>query len=71
MLYKVVRKFYNESVSSYTVPGMTGLYLSEVQAHCQNPETSSKTCTSKAGRARTAKHGPWFDAYTEDQRNSR
>jgi hypothetical protein len=39
--------------------------LADAQAHCKNPETSSRTATSAAGRKRTRRSGPWFDAYTE------
>jgi hypothetical protein len=63
--YKIVR-FFEGKKGKYTVPGLTGLTLEEAQEHCQDPETSSRTCTSKEGRARTAKHGPWFDGYTEE-----
>lgn len=64
-LYKVVR-FFAGNKARYTVPGLTGLYREEVEKHCQNPETSSKTCTTKVGKARTAKYGPWFDGYTKE-----
>ena len=40
-----------------------GLTLKEAQAHCQDPETSSSTCTKSAGRRRTKLHGAWFDGY--------
>lgn len=40
-----------------------GLTLEEAQAHCNDPETSSETCTSDPGRIRTRDHGPWFDGY--------
>lgn len=43
-----------------------GLTLEEAQAHCKNPETSSSTCTSSAGKARTRRLGPWFDGYEGD-----
>lgn len=39
--------------------------LDEAQAHCCDPETSSSTCTSAAGRARTRRLGPWFDGYED------
>lgn len=39
----------------------------EAQAHCQDPQTSSSTCTSKTGRARTRRLGAWFDGYQEDK----
>ena len=45
---------------------LTGLTLEEAQAHCRDPETSSSTCTSKEGLARTSKHGPWFDGYESE-----
>lgn len=37
--------------------------LREAQAHCSDPETSSSTCTSATGRARTRRLGKWFDGY--------
>jgi hypothetical protein len=39
--------------------------LEEAQRHCHDPETSSSTCTSAAGRRRTRIKGPWFDGYEE------
>jgi hypothetical protein len=37
--------------------------LTEEEAikHCNDPETSSKTCTSNYRRAYTRKNGEWFD----------
>ena len=65
--YYIVRMFQDRDKRSYRVPGMGGLTLEEAQAHCQDPETSSKTCTSAAGRRRTRQHGPWFDGYEEEK----
>lgn len=42
----------------------TNVTLHQAQKHCQDPENSSRTCTSAAGKARTRKSGPWFDGYT-------
>ena len=39
--------------------------LEEAQRHCSDPETSSSTCTSAAGRARTRRVGAWFDGYED------
>ena len=38
--------------------------LAEAQAWCMSPESSSRTATTRAARARTRKLGPWFDGYT-------
>jgi hypothetical protein len=54
---------YRDSYEKRTIK--TGLTLEEAQAHCRDPETSSSTCTSYAGRKRTERKGPWFDGYTE------
>lgn len=67
MLYKVVR-FYARNKPSRAVSGKTGLYLEEAQAHCNDPESSWQTCTTKTGKARTRKFGPWFDGWTQDTR---
>jgi hypothetical protein len=41
------------------------VYLWEAQRHCGDPETSSSTCTSKTGKARTRRVGAWFDGYEQ------
>lgn len=62
-LYKITRFYADLDISNETVK--TGLTLEEAQAHCQDPETSSTTCDSDVGRARTERHGPWFEGYDE------
>lgn len=62
--YKIVRGYMNHPGVKRTIA--TGLTLAEAQAHCRDPETSSRTCTKSAGKQRTRKMGPWFDGYTED-----
>lgn len=61
-MWKVVRHFLR---SGRKVTIRRFALLSDAQAHCKNPETSSSTCTSAAGRKRTRRSGPWFDGYTE------
>ena len=58
--YQVIRYYKNTYKSRVIVDRCT---LAEAQAHCSNPETSSSTCTTSAGKARTRKLGEWFDGY--------
>lgn len=63
--YRIVRGYFN----SDRWPRRTvakGLTLEQAQAWCRDPETSSRTSTSPAGRRRTAERGPWFDGYEEE-----
>lgn len=62
-MYKIVRYFYNDNKSKRTIE--TGLSLAQAQAHCNDPETSSSTCTSSKRLAYTRKNGDWFDGYVE------
>lgn len=62
--YKIVR-FYRDSHKRRTI--QRGLTLEQAQDHCNNPETSSETCTSAAGRRRTKLRGAWFDGYYEER----
>ena len=61
-MYKIVR-FYAGNKAKHTVPGMTGLTLEEAQKHCEDPESSSDTCTNAKGKRRTRTFGAWFDGY--------
>lgn len=63
-MYKIERLYFNRPGHRRTID--TGLTLEQAQAHCKDPETSSRTCTSAAGKRRTREHGPWFDCYTEE-----
>ena len=63
MKYKIVRMYFKGS-KPRTIN--TGLTLEQVQAHCQNPETSSSTCTKSAGKARTKRYVAWFDGYNPE-----
>jgi len=57
--YKIVRSYLHGRPRTIK----KGLTLEEAQAHCNDPETSSKTCTRADRKRITAKHGPWFDGY--------
>lgn len=66
-MYKIVRQFANfggKMPSSQHRTIETGLTLEEAQAHCHDPETSSRTATGS--RARKYQHwDAWFDGYEE------
>lgn len=60
-MYQINRHFNNgdrKVVDEY-------LTLEEAQAHCKDPETSSRTCTSADAIAITEEFGDWFDGYDE------
>jgi len=59
--YRVVRFYFSRPGYSRTI--IARCTLAEAQAHCNDPETSSSTCTSTAGKRRTERYGPWFDGY--------
>lgn len=61
--YKVV--LYKQSGGKRTV--QAGLTLEQAQKICNDPETSSQTCTKAAGKARTRRLGcEWFYGYTKE-----
>lgn len=60
--YKIVRHYFVAGAKRVVRRGLT---LAEAQAHCSDPETSSRTATSPAARKRTRLMGPWFDSYTK------
>ena len=64
-MYKIVRHYFKDSTHR-TIK--TGLTLKEAQAHCHDPETSSRTATSPQARKRLQQRGPWFDGYEECKR---
>lgn len=57
-MYKIIRFYQREDVPNETIA--TGLTLDEAQAHCEDPETSSRTATDPGTQ------GAWFDGYTEE-----
>lgn len=60
-MYMVIRHYRDRWPNKRIIK--RGLTLSEAQAHCNDPETSSSTATGKVARARTRKLGAWFDGY--------
>jgi hypothetical protein len=62
--YKIVRMYQKRGEPPRVI--RRGLTLEEAQAHCRDPETSSRTCTTHAGRARTERFGAWFDGYEQE-----
>ena len=62
--YYIIRQYFEEALRDQVIK--RGLTLSEAQAHCNDPETSYKTCRNNAGQARTQRVGPWFDGYEQD-----
>lgn len=69
-MYKIVRHFFNGGSmgprgGSFKRTIRTGLTLEEAQAHCSDPESSSRTAKSSKARARTRRYGAWFDGYVE------
>lgn len=61
--YKIVRHFQNSDRKTVID---TGLTLEQAQSHCQDPETSSSTCTQPVNVNRTRQSGAWFDGYTAE-----
>lgn len=65
--YKIVRKYFKDSTAPDNRVISTGLTLEEAQRHCNDPETSHKTCIEPKNRAHTAKYGAWYDVYYEEE----
>jgi hypothetical protein len=63
-MYRIIRHYQDPDKGHKQI--RSGLTLEQAQAHCQDPETSSRTCCKANGRSRTSKFGEWFDGYTED-----
>jgi hypothetical protein len=61
--YKVVRMYFGDEPTRVLAKGKT---LEQVQRWCSDPDTSSSTTTSEAGKAHTKKYGEWFDGYDEE-----
>ncbi len=62
MSYKIIRFYQNEKHPKQVIA--RGLTLEEAKAHCDDPETCSKTCGEAEGVARTQEYGSWFDGWS-------
>lgn len=62
--YTIHRNYFHDEHPMEVV--VRGLTLEQAQAHCNDPETSSRTATEPAGVERTERMGPWFDGYSQD-----
>ncbi len=60
--YRIVRMYFEGGKRVI----QTGLSLEDAQEHCNDPETSSSTCTSAEAVRRTKQRGPWFDGYEQE-----
>lgn len=63
--YRIVRMYQHARCRKRIID--RGLTLAEAQAHCRDPQTSSRTATTTAAKRRTAGCGPWFDGYECDR----
>lgn len=63
--YSIWRHYKNDTWKRMHVK--SGLTKEEAQAHCRNPETSSRTCTSEEEVKHTALFGEWFDAWEAEE----
>lgn len=59
-MYKIVRSYYKGGKRTID----SGLTLEEAQAHCKDPQTSSRTAKGKG--AYTKRVGEWFDGYEKE-----
>ena len=64
MSFKIIRFFFDDNVSNRTIK--KGLTEEAAMLHCNDPETSSSSCTSSAGKRRTKNQGEWFDGFSEE-----
>lgn len=63
--YRIVRFYQQGSVNRRIIK--RGLTLEQAQAHCRDPQTSSRTATNPHAKERTRINGPWFDGYEEEE----
>ncbi len=64
MSYSIIRFYFNGGSRVLK----RGLTLEQAQAHCNDPETSSSTCSP--AKARKVRASLWFDGYKDEERQS-
>jgi len=62
--YRIVRNFANDPQRKQVIA--RGFTLQEARSHCNNPESSSRTCTLPALVRLTNHVGAWFDSSEEE-----
>jgi hypothetical protein len=60
-IYNIVRMYANTDQKARVVH--RGLTLEQAQAHCKDPNTSSRTANKTSSKAITKSVGEWFDGY--------
>ena len=61
MMYRIVRFYESAGIRRRTIKYVPTLELA--QEHCEDPQASSDSCTSKVGKDRTRRIGRWFDGW--------
>jgi hypothetical protein len=64
--YKIVRMYTDEDQCQEILE--TGISLTQAQAWCKDPETSSSTCRKLENIVRTCQKGNWFAGYEEEHK---
>jgi hypothetical protein len=62
--YRIRRNYADDGIESEVLK--RGLTLEEAQAHCSDPETSSRTATGVLEVELTQRVGTWFDSYSKE-----
>ena len=62
--YKVIRRFFDDRFPSEVIE--TDLTLKQAQKHCQDKQTSSRTCSHPEAVELTERCGEWFDSFEEE-----
>jgi hypothetical protein len=61
--YTVVRRFRDHTEKNTVIK--TDLTREAAKAHCNDRDSSSRTCTTAEGHALTELYGDWFDTFEE------